>query len=176
MIRDILSPADCAECRQCCCFDRSEFWETPRIETEAAENIHQKRQDLRFTPLPDHDCLVLCPCEKDYSDPETFSCPALSEQGCTLGEEKPFECALFPFRLMELDGNTLICISPMCPVMFSKPLDMLMDELDRPHGGITLAEQIFAYGDRHPDMIRNYEQGCPVLKVRIKIENNHPVL
>ena len=55
----------------------------------------------------------------------------------------------------------MISIASICPEMYSKPLAELTGMLE---GG--LAEEIFREAALHPEMIKPYEQGYPILKVK----------
>ena len=41
MLKKILSPLSCAQCRVCCVFDRDDCWEMPLVYPELAELINK---------------------------------------------------------------------------------------------------------------------------------------
>ena len=43
-----------------------------------------------------------------------FKCPALSEKGCILGDDKPFICRIFPYMIMELNRMKVITAARVC--------------------------------------------------------------
>ena len=74
------------------------------------------------------------------SERELFICPALDpDKGCTLGDNKPFDCKIWPYRIMEFNGVRVISVASICPDMYAKPLDKLVGELEN-----GLADKIFA--------------------------------
>ena len=49
---------------------------------------------------------------------ELFFCPMLCETGCTMGADKPFDCRIWPFRMMrDLEGALRITVASYCPGM-----------------------------------------------------------
>lgn len=95
MLSEILSKEYCSKCRFCCVFEVRHLWEMPEKIAGIA---------------------------KDYegADPMTeVPCPYLDENtGCTLtGCEKPFECAIWPFRIMMRDGVNVLAVADTCPGM-----------------------------------------------------------
>lgn len=118
MLTHLLRAQDCAACRLCCHFQRSSAWETPAIEPELVARYRElnpppplmERADgsitfaLRFPP---DDAAVEAPC------------PMLdASSGCTLPrEQRPFECRLWPLRLMRLlpeDEISAQSAAPLC--------------------------------------------------------------
>lgn len=176
MLKNIISPADCAQCRICCVFEKYELWDTPLISAELKGRIEAAHPDFGFIEKGVLGSYIFNMAKFGIGD-DTFRCPTLGEKGCTLGADKPFECRIFPFRLMKLGGYTMITVSPVCPAIADTPIRALIEELDRTYEyGLTLAEYMFCYGDDNPDVIKIYEQGYPVLKVRKHLEDNTPFI
>ena len=86
------------------------------------------------------------------------ACPALSENGCILGDEKPFDCRIWPFRVMELDGCRIIAVSSLCIDVHSQSHDSLRAFLKE-----GLAAEIFAYADKFPEAVHEYYDNYSVL-------------
>lgn len=156
MLKNILSSTDCAACRICCVFDRYDLWETPSIPAamkEALEDLDpsvefiSKGNSYRFKMAEDSEGL--------------YCCPMLTETGCKLGDSKPMECRIWPFRLMRLGDSLVIAMASICPTMYKKSLKRLIDELDN-----GLADIIYAEGEKFPEMIKEYSEGYPILKVK----------
>ena len=98
----------------------------------------------------------------ELSDDELFYCPALDhEKGCILGEDKPFDCRIWPFRVMKLDELLAITVSPVCDSVSSLPLKKLCEFLS---GG--MGDTIFKAAEEYPDMIKDYIDGYPILAVK----------
>lgn len=161
MLKNILSPKTCAGCRICCIFDKYDVWETPVISEELKRKISAARSDLKFVSKGDTGAYIFN-MEDTWDDKEEiFRCPALDpDSGCTLGENKPFDCRIWPYRIMELGGRRVISIASICPDMYNMPLKTLCDELEN-----GLADRIFEEAAKNPAMIKPYEQGYPILVV-----------
>ncbi|MDE6592432.1 MAG: hypothetical protein K2K57_05130 [Oscillospiraceae bacterium] len=160
MLKKILSPESCAKCRVCCIFDKYDVWETPVISKELREKISEVSPGLKFASKGNAFIFNMEECWDEKE--ELFTCPALDPQkGCTLGDLKPFDCKIWPYRIMRLGNDLVISIASICPEMYSKPLSELTGMLE---GG--LAEEIFREAALHPEMIKPYEQGYPILKVK----------
>lgn len=162
MLKNILSPKTCAECRICCIFDKYDVWETPVISSELKEKISGERDGLKFVAKGDSGAYIFNMEDSWDEEKEIFVCPALDpDKGCTLGEYKPFDCKIWPYRIMELNGALVISIASICPDMYAKPLNALVGELDS-----GLADKIFEEAEKNPAIIKPYEQGYPILKVK----------
>lgn len=154
MLKEILNPGSCADCRLCCVFDRYDVWETPVFTPEIRDRILESKPDTAFVSK---DGGYIFRVEK-FSDEGLFSCPALTENGCMLGDEKPFDCRIWPYRIMEISGRRAITIASICDELYNRPLSQLVDFLK---GG--LADKIFSYADSHPEIVKPYYEGYPVL-------------
>jgi Fe-S-cluster containining protein len=154
MLKKILNGKTCAECRLCCVFDSSDVWETPVFTAEIRDKIMQYNPDTRFIPKDGGFILKVGNLRED----ELFTCPALTEKGCILGDEKPFDCRIWPYRIMEIGGKRAITIASICEELYNRPLSQLVNFLKD-----GLAEKIFAYADEHPEIVKPYEEGYPVL-------------
>lgn len=162
MLKNILSPQNCAKCRICCIFDKYDVWETPVISCELREKLKETHPELKFVSKGGSDAYIFNMESTWDEKEELFRCPALDPQkGCTLGELKPFDCKIWPYRIMELGGRRVITIASICPEMYSKPLNKLVEELEK-----GLADVIFTEADKNPAIVKPYEQGYPVLAVQ----------
>ncbi|MCM1335705.1 MAG: hypothetical protein NC084_11485 [Bacteroides sp.] len=110
MLKEILSPESCAACRLCCTFDESDLWEIPVFSAALGERVARERPELPLLPYGVKSRVLKTPLGADG----LARCPALSERGCTLGENKPFDCMIWPFRVMEREGRRLLTISSLC--------------------------------------------------------------
>ena len=154
MLKKILDEKTCAECRMCCIFERYDIWETPVFTEEIRNKIIEKRPGAKFT---EKDGGYIFLAEK-FDEEGLFSCPALTEKGCFLGDEKPFECKIWPYRVMEVGGRRAITIALICSELYNRPLSQLMELLKEGLGG-----EIFAYAKEHPGIVKPYYEGYPVL-------------
>ena len=157
MIKDILSQKTCAECRICCCFDRYDIWETPVISKSLADKITKDfNPQQKFIPKDDSFLFRM-----ENEENGLFYCPMHSKTvGCILGDNKPFDCKIWPFRIMDFEGKRVITLSPVCPSLYTKPVSELMQTLKN-----GLAEVIFNEADKSPDIVKRYLDGYPILMV-----------
>ena len=89
---------------------------------------------------------------------DIYVCPLLDEgRGCDMGDEKPFDCKIFPFMLMELGDVRVIALSPACPKVQDKPLCEIQA------AARDIAAQIFAYAEEEPSAVRRYISGYPII-------------
>ena len=155
-LNKILSSESCGKCRVCCGFTKDDIWEIPLV---YAENKAQVEEMLGAGLIPRGNEFVF---DMNFGGGDISYCPAISEHGCTLGELKPFDCAIWPFRVNSLGSARVITVSPVCETVFSLPLKTLSDFVNS--GGF--ADSVFAEAEKHPDMVKPYIEGYPILAVR----------
>lgn len=155
MVKKLLSAECCGQCRICCGFTRDDIWEIPLIFWENHIAVEDK---LGTKLIPRGKEFVF---DMNFDNGEISYCPALSENGCTLGKLKPFDCAVWPFRVNRLGNKRVITVSPVCEAVFSLPLKEL-SEFVHTDG---FAQKLFAEAERHPDIIKPYIDGYPILAV-----------
>ncbi|MCF0176832.1 MAG: hypothetical protein HUJ94_08335 [Bacteroidales bacterium] len=163
MLKGILSKEICASCRFCCSFRRRSLWELPLFEDAAIQKLGSLNEygtviefDGRKTPL-----------EARYmtDDPsEEVPCPFLnSSEGCVLNaDDKPFDCSIWPLRLMAKGDELVIALTPTCPAVGPTPSPRLIS-LVNDEG---LGERIYEYANSHDYLIKPYVEGFPVLMSR----------
>ena len=154
MLGGLLSKEDCARCRQCCAFESYSLWDTPLITPGLKAEILSLRPQQEF--LSREGCFLL----KMQREPEgdLYLCPMLDRsRGCILGDKKPFDCRIFPFRVMLLGDRRVIALSPECPVAAGRPIAVIAER------GRELEDEIFAEADRHPEFVKPYQRGFIVL-------------
>lgn len=154
LLKKILSPESCGKCRVCCGFTAEDIWEIPLV---YAENRKAVEDRLGVTLAPRGEAFVF---DMEFNGNISF-CPALSEHGCALGELKPFDCAVWPFRVNLLGDIRVITVSPVCETVFSIQLKTLSDFVNTD----GFAEALFAEARKHPDMVKPYIDGYPILAV-----------
>lgn len=154
MLKKILKSESCAECRLCCVFDRYDAWETPVFTESICKRIRSAKPDTEFIQKDGGYIFKV----KQLDENDLFTCPALTEKGCMLGDDKPFDCRIWPYRIMWVDGKRAITIASICKEMFDRPISQLVGFLRE-----ELAEKIFSYADEHPEIVKPYYDGYPVL-------------
>ena len=81
---------------------------------------------------------------------ELFFCPMLCETGCTMGSEKPFDCKVWPFRMMrDLTGNVRVT---------DEQLETFLAEEG-------LGKLLLAYAAEHPAHVKPYSKEYRFLNV-----------
>ena len=170
MLSKILSKSSCAACKFCCSFRRQSLWETPLFPPEVAEKLSRENEygvvgefaqaGRDGQNVQDACRLVL---ENNYrtDDPEEeVPCTFLDlQKGCILkGEDKPFDCSIWPLRIMDKDGKLVIALTPTCSAIGATPDKALVDLVQ---GG--LGERIFDYAKTHPYIIKEYREGFPIV-------------
>ena len=96
-----------------------------------------------------------------FNGDEIIYCPAASDHGCVLGDKRPFDCKIWPFRVNKLNDMYVITLSPVCPVVKKLPLETLC-EFVKADG---FADMLFSHADEFPESVKPYEDGYPILAV-----------
>lgn len=154
MIKKILKGSSCAECRMCCIFDRYDIWETPLFDSDTMDAVLKFAPDAKFHKKGNGFVLDA----GEIAGEDIFSCPALTDKGCALGDAKPFDCRIWPFRIMKKDGVRVIAVSSLCENVYGQPHQALTDFL-----GEGLAEKIFGYADEFPEAVHEFYDNYTVL-------------
>ena len=92
MLSKLLSHETCAECRICCGFTDSDKWEIPIFAGEEESAAAERTAPVRQIPGTKS-----CVFDMEFHGNEIIMCPAVSDCGCTLGEQRPFDCMIWPF-------------------------------------------------------------------------------
>lgn len=155
MLKNLLSKEECAKCRICCCFDSSDIWEAPVITQSKAEQIlREYKPGQEFVKREGHTLLKM---EKE-PDSDLYYCSLLDRsKGCIMGDEKPFDCKIWPFRVMSLNGVNVITLSPVCPVVKTRPLEDIMKVCWQ------ISDEIFSQAKAHPEIVKPYIEGYPII-------------
>ena len=157
MLTKILSRGECAKCRVCCVFDRSDVWEMPLITPELAEILKTDYPDIKLKKLSENSgCFVT---DAEFDKEGLCSCPLLTEKGCALGENKPFDCRIWPFRVMRKGNLLLLTLSPVCESVSSLSVKKVSEFVPE------IAPKILEEVKRNPEMVKEYIEGYPVFAV-----------
>lgn len=158
MLSSILSKSSCAACKFCCSFRRQSLWETPLFPPEVAEKLSNPNEYGVVGEFRDGQ-IVLGGYRTDDPEEEvpcTFLDP---HKGCILKpEDKPFDCSIWPLRIMDKDGELVIALTPTCPSIGATPRPELIELVKN-----GLGEQIFEYAKTHPYIVKEYREGFPVV-------------
>jgi len=118
VLREILQKDTCATCRYCCVFERTSLGELPHLVADAAKRIEPIFPDRQRQDDKTHWKSISLNGTYRTDDPrETLPCSFLNPKtGCELSDdEKPLECRIWPFRVMERDGRTILALCTDCP-------------------------------------------------------------
>ena len=159
MLKKILQPESCAKCRVCCGFVEEDKWEIPLIFGEFRERIEEKL-GAKLTPRGGEYVF-----DMEFDGDKLVYCPAASEHGCTLGELKPFDCLIWPFRVNSLGDMRVITVSPVCSAVSELPLKTLSEFVTD-----GFADKLFKTARKHLDIVKPYLDGYPIIAVE-KSEN-----
>ncbi|MBQ3714348.1 MAG: hypothetical protein II892_02030 [Fibrobacter sp.] len=158
MLSSILSKSSCAACKFCCSFRRQSLWETPLFPPEVAEKLSNPNEYGVVGEFRDGQ-IILGGYRTDDPEEEvpcTFLDP---HKGCILKpEDKPFDCSIWPLRIMRKDGELVIALTPSCPSIGATPRPELIELVKS-----GLGEQIFEYAKTHPYIVKEYREGFPVV-------------
>ncbi|MDO5382752.1 MAG: hypothetical protein Q4F06_08580 [Eubacteriales bacterium] len=181
MLSEVLSKETCAECRFCCSFRRCSLWETPLFPEDECEKLSSDNEygvisDFNMNKSEDveyytHEgkCVMngqtygqmkLSGKYKTDDSQEEASCDYLSpEKGCILSDEdKPFDCKIWPLRIMKKGERLVIAHTPTCPALGKEPNEKLIALVKN-----GLGKSIFDYAILHPFIVKEYKEGFPVI-------------
>ena len=158
MLSKILSKFSCAACKFCCSFRRQSLWETPLFPPEVVEKLSKPNKYGVVGEFRDSQ-IILGGYRTDDPEEEvpcTFLDP---ERGCILKpEDKPFDCSIWPLRIMDKDGELVIALTPTCPSIGAVPSKALAELVKS-----GLGDKIFEYAKTHPEIIKEYRVGFPII-------------
>lgn len=155
MLKGLLDRNECEKCQICCGFDSTDIWEAPNITDETQKNILQNYNSSQefFTH---NGCRTLkMPKEPDE---DLYFCTMLDRsKGCKMGDEKPFDCKIWPFRVMNLNNSPVLTLSPVCPAVWQKPMSSIFDKANE------ISNKAFEYARQNPNAIKPYIKGYPII-------------
>ena len=158
MLEEVLSPADCAGCGFCCSFRHQSLNLTPYFAKETVDEILHLYPEARFKTLENG--AVTIDLDDNYStdDSEEEALCYFNRQGCILPSHlKPFDCMLWPFRLMRGENGLLLALVPSCPsIKRDDPSKLRAAALDA-------AEKAAEYAKAHPEIIIDYRDDYQVI-------------
>lgn len=169
MLSKVLKKSTCADCKFCCSFRKKSLWETPVFPKETMDKLEQsyKGQDGRTVTFTreqqegyEYGRMNLLSKYKTQDTEEEAPCEFLDQhKGCVLSpEDKPFDCKIWPLRIMKKKDKLVIALTPTCPGINSQPVEV-MEQLVKE----GLGQTIYEYAKEHPYMIKDYKEGFPVL-------------
>lgn len=159
MLSKILSKAECAQCRICCSFDSYDLWETPVVTDDIMKLSLEINPSQQFSEASGARLFKMEP----EPDRDLYYCPMLDhKKGCLLGDKKPFDCRIWPFRIMDFSGRRVIVLSPVCPTVMQRPMSDIRKLAKE------LAPVIFRAADLNPEIVKPYIEDYPIIIVERK--------
>lgn len=156
MLKEILSPNSCKSCRMCCVFDRDDVWEIPVFSNEKRTALFEEMPEAAIKPVNGGGFVF----EMEFDEEGLAYCPALSENGCTLKESKPFDCKIWPFRVMERGGELFLTLAPLCEAVNG------LDEAVLGQFAQKLAPAVFDEAEKNPSIVKPYVDGYKIFAAK----------
>lgn len=158
MLRELLSRDECAKCQICCCFDDGDIWEAPIITKENQQKILEKfNPKQKFLSKNNETVMAMDKAEGE----ELYYCSMLDHNtGCIMKDEKPFDCKIWPFRVMNFEERLVITLSPICPIVKTRPLNQIIETLNK------ISSTIFEQAEKNPEIVKPYIKGYPILAIK----------
>jgi Fe-S-cluster containining protein len=160
-LSSILTQNDCAQCKFCCLFERPAAWETPLFSKKQTSLLKKKYGDFAVKPVGNSFTLNMEPLYKTDSNDEFAPCPFLDQKkGCILKDtEKPFDCKIWPLRIMRQNKDIVIVLTPTCTAINNQPIEKIKKLVVQD----GLGEVLFKEAQKTPDIIKDYRKDFPIL-------------
>ena len=155
MLSKVLEKSTCAKCKFCCSFRRCSLWETPLFPENTVEKL-ERHGSYQFDMNDDNGKYGRMHLQDSYNtDDENEEAPCFfldPDKGCMLSyEDKPFDCKIWPLRIMKKDDEYVIALTPTCPSIGKEPSDELQklvdDELSDATAYATLMDNTYGFAD-----------------------------
>ena len=151
---------ECAKCRFCCSFRRCSLWETPLIDSELLEKLRRNYPEAKFKTLNGAVTVKLDDLYRTDDPEEEALCWFNKGKGCVLGDDEPFECKVWPLRVMRKDSRLVIAFSEGCHIFSAKSLDEIREIVDE-----ELSEKMLEYAKKFPAYVKDYRENYRVIKI-----------
>ena len=140
MLKEILTYEQCKNCKGCCRFDENDVWIYPKVSKKMSEKIKEK-YGISMQKLGENTYGF----EKIKDKNGLYVCPALSEHGCILGDDRPVSCSYYPIVLVKENGKIKIALDPFCKE-FDGKIETIKEYVKN-----DLAKKLFSYAKEFPD-------------------------
>ena len=152
MLSKVLDKSTCAKCKICCEFEKGDEWEIPVINNTLKQQLD--KQGVKTIEIDG-----CCKYDLEFEDSETKFCPFHNKDiGCVLDDEnKPFDCKIWPIRVMKDNGNEVFAVAKLCP-SFKESKQSLIELLKN-----GLKDEIEEYISKKPYIINDLEEDYEVL-------------
>ena len=115
----------CKECKMCCKFSEDDLWDLPQFTCDEKKRLSLKYPNIKYKLYNNMYIPVTIVCGQYYV------CPFLDETiGCTIPNEKPIDCALWPFYIMRTEEDLVLAQDLNCPAIENCKLEQIKKCLD----------------------------------------------
>ena len=90
-----------------------------------------------------------------------FACVHCSESGCALGENKPLECAAWPFSVSKRGDELLLVLEHSCPELNKKERFEEIKKFALEH----VAPALLEYSRQNLSTLREYDERNKIIEV-----------
>ena len=151
MLSSVLNKSTCKNCGFCCEFEKADEWEIPVVNKQLAKQLEKK--EIKVLKLNNNYSFDL-----EFEGKEIKKCPFLGENGCVLDDEnKPFDCKIWPIRVMEKQGKIYLTLAKTCPE-FEKDDERIIKL------SLELFEKIRDYVKNNRGAIKPYSPDYKIIK------------
>jgi GNAT superfamily N-acetyltransferase len=162
VLKRILKSGTCAKCRICCKYDDDDVWDAPGF-TEEEYKENKVKTEAAF--IQRDDGLYYLKMEKDSEG--IYTCPCLGENGCTLGDSRPFRCGLWPMYLINTEHGLGFALSPVCPEVWKLGSEEIFESV---RGKLSLINKI---GHDCPTLIEDWSPEYRMIAIPDEKGNYH---
>ena len=152
MLENILCSKDCAACQICCKFEPDELIDAPTFSKGEMLKALSQKDDILFIKKRNVYQIVLEPWKGKYI------CPLLTPIGCSLNDDRPFDCKAWPLYLMKKDEKYVVTLTDDCPVVSKKSMTMIYSCIDN-----VFLDECRRIICKYPEMITNYNRNMKIL-------------
>ena len=158
MLEEILSPEDCAVCEFCCSFRRQSLNLTPCFDKDSVDEICRLYPEAKFKTLPKGVVTIDLDDKYNTDNNEEEALCYFNKKGCILPAHlKPFDCKLWPFRLMKNGDSLSLTLVPSCPWIKKDDTSKLKEVAD------SVLKEAKEYAKTHPEIIIEYREDYEVI-------------
>lgn len=154
MIQKILNPKTCATCKVCCNYSTESLWDIPGFTLDEYKQVIAKYPQFELTSYCKNNLYYFRPIPMNNNK---YLCSFLADNGCILGNDKPFKCAIWPLYVVKHENKLYLAQSNVC-----SNLEIISDEII--HKALrTSIDKIKKTIDTNPELIEPYRSHFTLL-------------
>ena len=109
---EIFNKNICKECKMCCKFGEDDLWDLPQFTCDEKNRLSLKHPNVKYK-LYNNMYIPITIVRSHH-----HVCPFLDETtGCIIQNEKPIDCALWPFYIMKIGEDLVLAQDLNCPAI-----------------------------------------------------------